>query len=292
MYHLRLHISLTSMEKCWNVCKTEHFAFFLFFNIWGWEGSLLRNTPQEKADFHCRVSAVLFTLGTGIELLRAGSTQPHFFINHSMAVPIHPSIHGPCENTRRHSRVCNNNMMRQERTHSWHSPWTGVWTFASGTEKGWTSRPPPPAPKRRRDAKTKKSCQTGEEWREKSWYFRNVERREVWTRCSGEGRGGEGEDRRSGGDVPPAAHVLTFAFQKSVFYETRVQSEPQGCLKPQQHNRVFIQDNVSFPFNTYSSHSRKGGFIPRHKWQQYLKVCPPPFFLIPAFKSNTNKIQA
>lgn len=90
---------------------------FLFFNICELRGGLFRNSPQEKANFHCRVGAS-FTLGAGIELLRAGSTRPHFFINHSMPVSIHPSIHGPCENTRRRGHVCNNNMMLQERTHS------------------------------------------------------------------------------------------------------------------------------------------------------------------------------
>lgn len=57
------------------------------------------STQQEKADVHGRSSASLFTFWAGIEALRAGSTLPHFFINHSMPVSIHPSIHGPCENT-------------------------------------------------------------------------------------------------------------------------------------------------------------------------------------------------
>lgn len=112
MYHLHRHISLMLPRCCHynvlnfsqnqTVCeiKINAVSFFSPFNIW----VVLRNTRWEKTGFLCWISTSLFTLGAGIEPLRAGSTQSLFFINHSMPVSIHPPIRGPCKNTPRAPR--------------------------------------------------------------------------------------------------------------------------------------------------------------------------------------------
>lgn len=103
-------------------------------------------------------------------------------------------------------------------------------------------------PNKKKKRRGAKSCQTGEEWREMSWYSRNAER-----------RGGKGKERKWGKRGMTAqegtAHQHSLFIHmhpslkttSSVFSKTRVQSEPDGCLEPQQHNNVFKRDNGRVP---------------------------------------------
>lgn len=168
----------------------------------------------KKTDFLSRISTSLFTLGAGIEPLRAGWTWPLFFINHSMPVSIHPSIRGPCKNTRAPQAPRLRPYVQQQHDAAGTDtflpfPWIGVWKFVSGQKKSET---PTKKEERCKRKKVVRPVKNAERWAGILEMWRGERNGED---ASGRGASGngEGEEGRPQGAVPPAGDTFASVFK-------------------------------------------------------------------------------